>query len=115
MSKKVFWRLGLTEPDAVRTIAVLNGITQNHRLTGVDRAESQAQQAIVVLVLDELLADPSGSLDCLVVSRHAANGDGVQVNIAAGRAAVTVGDAPGVPLHLRRIRRWVVDIMAAAL
>lgn len=61
-------------------------------LDGVDGAESQAQQTIVVLVLHELLADLLGSLDGLARGLNATNNDGVLVDVTAGGALVTIGD-----------------------
>lgn len=69
-------------------------------LTSVDRAERQTKQSVIVLVVDELLADLLRSFDGLAISLHAADSDGVLVDIAAGTAAVSVGDVPGVALHL---------------
>lgn len=57
---------------------------------GVDGAESQTQEAIIALVLNELLADPLGSLNGLASGLDSANDDGVLVNITTGTAAITV-------------------------
>lgn len=57
---------------------------------GVDGAESQTQQAIIVLVLHELLADLLGSLNCLAGGPDSTNGNGVFVDITTGTAAIAV-------------------------
>lgn len=90
-------------------------LLETPRHTSVDGAEGQAQEAIAVLVLGELGADPRGGLDGLGVGSHTANSDGVLVDITAGRAAVSVADAPGVAAHLSSIRRGLVDRVTGAL
>lgn len=57
---------------------------------GVDGAESKTQQAIVALVLYELLADLLGSLNCLASGLDSTNGYGVFVDITTGTAAIAV-------------------------
>jgi hypothetical protein len=57
---------------------------------GVDGAESQTQEAIIALVLHELLADLLSSLNGLASGLDSANDDGVLVNITTGTAAITV-------------------------
>lgn len=82
------------------------------RLDGVDLAECQAQQAVVVLVLRELLADLAGGLDGLAVGVDAANSHGVLVDVAAGGAAVAVGDVPAGALDLGGVAGGLVDAVA---
>lgn len=76
-------------------------------LDSVDRAESETEQAVVVLVLGELLADLGGSLDSLTGGLDSADGDGILVDITAGGAAVSVGDGPGVARQLGAVVRLV--------
>lgn len=64
-------------------------------LHGVDRAESQAQQTIVVLILHKLLANLLGSLNGLARGLDTADNDSVFVDITTSRALVTVGNGPG--------------------
>lgn len=60
------------------------------RADGVDGAESQTQQTIVVLVLQELRADLLGSLNSLASGLDSTNSDGVLVDITASTAAIAV-------------------------
>lgn len=83
-------------------------------LNGVDGAESQAQQTIVVLVLHELLADLLGSLNGLARGLDATNNDGVLVDVTAGRALVTIGDGPGSTRQLGAVA-GLVDGVAGLL
>lgn len=62
---------------------------------GVQAAEGQAEQAVVVRVLGELGGDNLGRLNGLLGDGQAANGDLVGVDVAAGGAAVAVRDLPG--------------------
>ncbi len=62
---------------------------------GVDAAEGQADEAVVVGVLGELGGDLGGGLDGLALELDAADVDDVGVDVARGAAAVAVLDAPG--------------------
>ena len=62
---------------------------------GIDGAKGQAEEA-VALVLGELGADGLGQFDGLARDRGAADVDDVRVDVAAGGAAVSVADAPGL-------------------
>lgn len=73
------------------------------RLNSVDGAEGQTQQAIIVLVLHELLADLLGSLNSLTRGLDTTNNDSVLVDITASRALVTIGDGPGSARKLSSI------------
>jgi len=64
------------------------------RADSVDRAESQTQKTIVVLVLHELSADLAGSLDGLGSGLDTTDGNGVFVDITASRATIAVGNRP---------------------
>lgn len=83
-------------------------------LDGVDGAESQTEQTIVVLVLHELLADLLGSLNGLTGGLDATNNDSVLVDFTAGRALVTVGDGPGSTRQFGAVA-GLVDGMASLL
>lgn len=85
------------------------------RRHGVDAAESQTQETIVVDILLELGADGLGSLDSLAGGLDAANSDGVPVDITTGVAAITVGDGPGVATELGSTCAGVVDGVSSAL
>lgn len=76
-------------------------------LDGVDAAESQTKQTIVVGVLGEFRGDGGRSLNSLRSSSHATNDDLVGVDDTARTRAVTVGDVPGVA-GLEGARAWVV-------
>lgn len=82
-------------------------------LDGVDGAEGQTQQAVVVRVLHELFADLLGRLNCLASGRHAADGDGILVHVAAGGAGVAVGDLPAVAAQLAAALAGLVDAVSA--
>lgn len=62
---------------------------------GVDGAKGQAQEA-VALVLSEFGADLFGQFDGLAGDRGSADVDHVSVDVAAGGAAVSIADAPGL-------------------
>ena len=62
---------------------------------GVDAAEGEAEEAVVVGVLCELGGDLSGGLDCLGGGSDGADDDLVGVDISAGAGAVLVGNLPG--------------------
>lgn len=70
------------------------------RADGVDGAECQAEQAIIVGVLSEGRRDGSGRLDGLRGSSHSADHDLVSIDVTAGARAVTVGDIPGLTVEL---------------
>lgn len=84
-------------------------------LDGVDGAEGQAKQTVVVLVVDELLANLGGSFDGLAGGFDAANGDGVSVYISASGALVTVLDLPGGAGNLGAVAAGLVDAVASLL
>jgi hypothetical protein len=65
------------------------------RADGVDGAEREAEEAVVVGVLGELSRDLSGCLDCLRGGSDGADDDLVGVDVAAGARAVLVADVPG--------------------
>lgn len=71
---------------------------------GVQGAESETEEAVVVGVLGELVRDLGGGLDGLAVEADAADVDHVVVDAAARGAAVTVADAPGGARDLGRAR-----------
>lgn len=72
-------------------------------LDGVDGAEGEAEQTVVVLVLHELRADLLSGLHGLAGSLDTADGDGVLEDVAAGGAAVAVADRPAVAGHGRGV------------
>lgn len=84
-------------------------------LTSVDRAESETQETVVVLVLNELLANLTGSLDGLALGSNAAHSNSVLINIAAGTAAVAIADVPASTIDLGGVSRRLVDIMTGLL
>lgn len=84
-------------------------------LDSVDGAESQTKQTVVVLVVDELLADLGGSLNRLGRGRDATDNDGVLVDVTASRALVTILDRPGVAGELGGIAAGLVDAVASRL
>jgi hypothetical protein len=85
------------------------------RLDGVDGAEGQAEKTVVVLVVDELLADLGGSFDSLAGGLDTADCDGVSVDITASRALVTVLDLPGGASNLGAVATGLVDAVASLL
>jgi hypothetical protein len=84
-------------------------------LDGVDRAESQAKQTVVVFVVDELLADLGCSLDGLAGGLDAADDNGVLVDITASGTLVTVLDLPGGAGNLGAVAAGLVDAVASLL
>lgn len=86
------------------------------RLNGVDGAEGEPEEA-VALVLGELRADGPGQFDGLAGDGCTADADDIGVDVAAGRAAVSVADAPSLALADCGGARvgWVVDAMASLL
>lgn len=84
-------------------------------LDGVDGAESQTKQTVVVLVVDELLADLGGSLNRLGGGLDATNDDAVLVDVTASRALVSVLDRPGVAGQLGGIAAGLVEAVARRL
>jgi hypothetical protein len=62
--------------------------------TGIDRAECKTEESITVCVLLELTTDLLSQLHCLVSDCGPANSHSIRVDIAAGRAPVTIGDIP---------------------
>jgi hypothetical protein len=83
-------------------------------LDGVDGAESKTQETVVVLVLDELLADLGSSLDSLARGSDRANLNSVLVDITASGGAITVGDGPGSTRDLGTVV-GLVDIVTLLL
>lgn len=84
-------------------------------LDSVDGAESKTKQTVVVLVVDELLADLGGSLNRLGGGRDTTNDDGVLVDVTASRALVAVLDGPGVASQLGSIAARLVEAVARGL
>ena len=84
-------------------------------LDGVDRAESQAKQTVVVLIVDELLADLGCSLDGLASSLDAADYDSVLEDITASGTLVAVLDLPSSTGNLGAIAAGLVDAVASLL
>ena len=76
----------------------LHGVEEGvlpRRADGVDGAEREAEEAVVVGVLGELGRDLSGGLNCLRGGSDGADDDLVGVDVAAGTRAVLVADVPG--------------------
>lgn len=97
---------------------VLDGVEEGCLRVGadsVDGAESQTQEAIIVLVLHELLADLLGSLNGLASGLDSTNDDGVLVNITTGTTAITVGDLPASTRQLLAGGANLVDVVATLL
>lgn len=63
-------------------------------LDGVDDAEGEAEEAVVVFVFDEGVGDGGGELDGLSGGGGAAYVDGVVADGAGCTAAVAVGNVP---------------------
>jgi hypothetical protein len=85
------------------------------RFTSVDRAESQTQQTVVVLILSKLLADFAGSLNSLTLGSDTAHGDGVLIDVTASAAAITIGDVPAGALDLGGVAGRLVDVVPGLL
>lgn len=85
------------------------------RLDGVDGAEGQAEKTVVVLVVDELLADLGGGFDSLAGGLDTADGDGIFVDITASGALVTVLDLPGGASNLGAVVAGLVNAVASLL
>lgn len=62
---------------------------------GVDTAECETEEAVIVGVLLELGRDLLGSFDSLARHGRGAHRDGVSVDVTGGRGLITVGDGPG--------------------
>lgn len=62
---------------------------------GVDGRKGQTEETVVAGVLGELAADGCSDFNGLGAGGDAADDNGVLVDVAAGRAAVSVGDFPG--------------------
>lgn len=62
---------------------------------GVDGRKGQAEETVVACVLGELAADGCSDFNGLGGGGDATDDYGVLVDVAAGRAAVSVGDFPG--------------------
>lgn len=86
------------------------------RLHGVDGAEGEPEEA-VALVLGEFRTDGLGQFDGLAGDGCTANADDVGVDVAAGRAAVSVANTPSLAVADCGGPRvgWVVDAMASLL
>ena len=79
----------------------LDGVEESRlslRLNGVDAAEGQPEQTIVVGVGSELGRDRSGSLNSLRGGGNATDDDLVGVDSTSGTRSVTVRDVPAVAL-----------------
>jgi hypothetical protein len=63
--------------------------------TGIDGAECKTKKSIVVGILLKLSANLLRQLHCLSSDCGPADSHGICVNVAAGRASVTIGDIPG--------------------
>lgn len=85
------------------------------RLDGIDGAESQTKQTVVVLVVDELLADLGGSLNRLGGGPDTTNDYKVLVDVTASRALVTVGDGPFVASQLGGVTARLVEAVTSRL
>ena len=85
-------------------------------LDGVDRTEGEAEETIA-LILSEFGADGLGQFDDLTGHGCTANIDGVGVDVATGRAAISIADAPGLAIADFRGRGLggVVDAVASLL
>lgn len=92
----------------LRLDSVKEGVLRS-RLNGVDGAECQAQQTVVLLVVHELLADLLGSFDGLTVGLNTTDNDAVPINVAASRASIAIGDGPTVARQLGGIAAGLVD------
>jgi hypothetical protein len=92
----------------------LHGIEEGglpSRSDGVDGAESEAEEAVVVGVFGELGGDCSGGFDGLRGCGDGTHDDLVSVDIATGSGAVLVGDLPGSARDLpARCRRVVLGV-----
>lgn len=86
-------------------------------LTCVDRAESQTQQAIVVLVLLELRTNCLRQFNSLARNGSASDIDSIGVNIATGARAIAVADVPSGPRKFLRRGRfgWIINTVTTAL
>lgn len=84
-------------------------------LTSVDRAESETQQTVIVLVLNKLIANLASGLDGLALGSDAAHGDSILINVTAGTAAITVADVPAGTSDLGGVSRRLVDVVAGLL
>ena len=83
---------------------VLDGVEEGGLLVGrdgVDAAEGQTEEAIVVNVLSELGRDGGCGFDCLRGCGDGANDDLVGVDIATCAGTVTIADLPGLSTKLR--------------
>lgn len=83
---------------------------------GVQAAERKAEQTVKVTLLGEGGGHDLGGLDSLVSNRQAADLNDISVDDAAGRAAITVGDAPlgvgellGAAALARAVQRLAID------
>jgi hypothetical protein len=96
----------------------LDGVEEGGLLVGrdgVDAAERQAEQTVVVDVLGELSRDGGCGFNCLRGRGDRANDDLVGVDIAAGAGAVAVADLPALSRKLPSRSRWVVPGVARRL
>lgn len=94
-------QVGSEEGRSERTLRVVEeGLLLSGR-DGVQAAEGQTEQSVVVGVRCELGRDRLGGLDSLAGDGKATDSDLVLVDVTAGRAAVTIGDLPGGTAQLR--------------
>lgn len=86
-------------------------------LTRVDRAESQSEQTIIVLILLELSTDLRCKLNSLVGDCYATNIDGVEINVSTGTRPISIGDVPGRAVKFLGSvgLGWVIERMALSL
>ena len=86
-------------------------------LTGIDGAEGEAKQSIIVGVLLELSANRFRKLNSLANYHDTANVNSIGVDIATGAALVAIADLPCRPRKLLGTFRlaWVVKLMALTL
>lgn len=83
--------------------AALDGVEESGLLlwlNGVDAAESQTEETVVVGVLSELGRNRGGSLDSLRGGSHTSNNDLVGIDNSGSARAITVGDVPSRTLKL---------------
>lgn len=82
---------------------------------GVDGAESEAEQTVIVHILKESRANLAGGFNSLASSLDTTNSDSVLVDITAGRATITVGDGPGAAGQLGGTAARLIDAVATLL
>lgn len=96
----------------------LNGVEESRlltRLNGIDAAESQTEQSIVIHVLGELSRDGSSSLNSLRSCSDATNDHFIAVYISRCAGVVSVLDRPGISRFASAGDAWVVPGVAGGL